>query len=106
VKSPAGERSSDRIALGVLSRAFPPELIDTVVAECGRVEQRRRLSPARVVVSFLLVHHALRDLMHQAAHHAGRDSFTRTLRIVRRHVAGWTVVGGYAAPDRSARVWL
>ena len=31
----AGERLSDRIALGVLTRAFPPELVDEVVAECG-----------------------------------------------------------------------
>lgn len=45
---------SDRIALGVLTRAFPPELVDEVVAECGRVEQRRRLLPARVVVYFVL----------------------------------------------------
>lgn len=45
---------SDRIALGVLTRAFPPELIDEVVAECGRAEQRRRLLPARVVVYFVL----------------------------------------------------
>jgi hypothetical protein len=54
VKSPAGERLSDRIALGVLTRAFPPELVDEVVAECGRGEQRRRLLPARVVVYFVL----------------------------------------------------
>ncbi|WP_443030904.1 transposase domain-containing protein, partial [Streptomyces sp. CB02400] len=34
----------------MLTRVFPPELIDEVVAECGRVEQRTRLLPARVVV--------------------------------------------------------
>jgi hypothetical protein len=38
----------------VLTRAFPPELVDEVVAECGRVEQRHRLLPARVVVYFVL----------------------------------------------------
>ncbi|MFI6983805.1 transposase domain-containing protein, partial [Embleya sp. NPDC050154] len=54
VKSSTGERFSDRIALGVLTRAFPPELVDEVVAGCGRVEQRRRLLPARVVVYFVL----------------------------------------------------
>ncbi|WP_093694916.1 IS4 family transposase [Streptomyces sp. 2231.1] len=53
VKS-SGERLSDRIALGVLTRALPPELVDEVVAECGRVEQRSRLLPARVVVYFVL----------------------------------------------------
>ncbi|MGF1432549.1 IS4 family transposase [Kitasatospora sp. LaBMicrA B282] len=54
VKSPASDRLSDRIALGVLTRAFPPELVDEVVAECGRGEQRHRLLPARVVVYFVL----------------------------------------------------
>lgn len=54
MKSSVGERFSDRIALGVLTRAFPPELVDEVVVECGRVEQRRRLLPARVVVYFVL----------------------------------------------------
>ncbi|MER5853981.1 IS4 family transposase [Streptomyces sp. NPDC002012] len=48
------ERFSDRIALGVLTRAFPPELVDEVVAECGRAEQRQRLLPARVVMYFVL----------------------------------------------------
>jgi IS4 transposase len=42
------------------------------------------------IFAFLLVHHALRDLMHQAAQQADHDpdrvSFTRTLRVVRRHV--------------------
>ncbi|GAA2976848.1 IS4 family transposase [Streptomyces lactacystinicus] len=38
----------------MLTRAFPPDLIDEVVAECGRVEQRHRLLPARVVVYFVL----------------------------------------------------
>ncbi|WP_443030952.1 transposase domain-containing protein, partial [Streptomyces sp. CB02400] len=38
----------------MLTRVFPPELIDEVVAECGRVEQRTRLLPARVVVYFVL----------------------------------------------------
>ncbi|WP_030274950.1 IS4 family transposase [Streptomyces sp. NRRL B-24484] len=54
VKSSADERFSDRIALGVLTRAFPPELVDEVVTECGRVERRHRLLPARVVVYFVL----------------------------------------------------
>ncbi|MFJ3339432.1 IS4 family transposase [Streptomyces sp. NPDC086766] len=54
VKSSGVDRFSDRIALGVLTRAFPPELVDEVIAECGRVEQRTRLLPARVVVYFVL----------------------------------------------------
>ncbi|MCZ1002384.1 IS4 family transposase [Streptomyces mirabilis] len=54
VKSSSDDRFSDRIAIGVLTRAFPPELVDEVVAGCGRVEQRQRLLPARVVVYFVL----------------------------------------------------
>jgi Insertion element 4 transposase N-terminal len=53
VKSSSVGRVSDRIALVVLARAVPPALVDEVVAECARVEQRRRLLPARVVVYFV-----------------------------------------------------
>ena len=42
------------------------------------------------IYGFLLVHHAIRQLMHQAALDHGLDpdrmSFTRSLRIVRRQV--------------------
>jgi len=33
---------------------FPPDLVDAVVAEAGRVERRQRLLPARVVVYYVL----------------------------------------------------
>ena len=45
---------TDRIALGALTSTFPPELVDQVIAQTGRAEQRRRLLPARVVVYFVL----------------------------------------------------
>jgi hypothetical protein len=45
---------SDHISLGVLTRVFPPDVIDEVLAECGRVEVRHRLLPARVVVYYVL----------------------------------------------------
>jgi hypothetical protein len=45
---------TDRIALGALTHTFPPELVDQVIQETGRAEQRRRLLPARVVVYFVL----------------------------------------------------
>lgn len=38
----------------MLTRVFAPELVDRVVAEAGRVEQRHRLLPARVVVYYVL----------------------------------------------------
>jgi hypothetical protein len=54
VKPPAGERLPDRIAIGLLTVTFPPDLVDRVVAETGRVQQRSRLLPARVVVYYVL----------------------------------------------------
>jgi hypothetical protein len=54
VKPPVQERLSDRIAIGVLTSTFPPQLIDRVVAEAGRTQQRERLLPARVVVWLVL----------------------------------------------------
>src|SRR5215216_3382154 len=49
-KPPVAPRLSDRIAIGVLTTTFPPELVDRVIAKTGRAEQRQRLLPARVVV--------------------------------------------------------
>jgi Insertion element 4 transposase N-terminal/Transposase DDE domain len=54
VKPPVEPRLSDRIAIGVLTSTFPAELIDRVVAESGRTQQRERLLPARVVVWLVL----------------------------------------------------
>jgi hypothetical protein len=53
-KPPLAPRLSDRIAIGVLTQTFPPELVDRVIAKCGRAEQRQRLLPARVVVYYTL----------------------------------------------------
>jgi hypothetical protein len=50
----SGERLSDRIAIGVLTAAFPPSLVDDVISRTGRVQRRTRLLPARVVVYFVL----------------------------------------------------
>jgi hypothetical protein len=54
VKPETDQRLSDHISIGVLTRVFPPELVDQVVAEAGRGEQRQRLLPARVVVYYVL----------------------------------------------------
>jgi hypothetical protein len=53
-KPPSDSRLTDHISIGVLTRVFPPELVDAVVAEAGRREQRQRLLPARVVVYYVL----------------------------------------------------
>lgn len=54
VKPETDERLSDRIAIGALTRTFPPELVDRIVAESGKSGQRNRLLPPRVVVYFVL----------------------------------------------------
>ena len=54
MKPQSDQRLSDHISIGVLTRVFPPELVDRVVAEAGRTEVRHRLLPARVVVYYVL----------------------------------------------------
>src|SRR4029453_13851064 len=54
VKPPTDERLSDRIAIGLLTRVFSPEVVDSVVAATDRGEVRSRLLPARVVVYYVL----------------------------------------------------
>ena len=54
VKSRSGDRLTDRVGVGVLTRSFPPEVVDEVVAGQGRTEQRSRLLPARLVVYYVM----------------------------------------------------
>jgi transposase IS4-like protein/DDE family transposase len=54
VKPRSDQHLSDHISIGVLTRTYPPELVDRVLAECGRIEQRRRLLPARVMVYYAM----------------------------------------------------
>ena len=58
----------DRVSVGALTRAFPPELVDRVVATTDTREIRRRLLPARLVV--YVRHEALRCIPGSA----GRNS--------------------------------
>lgn len=45
---------SDLVSVGVLTRVFPPELVDEVIAGAGRTEQRNRTLPARVMAYFAI----------------------------------------------------
>jgi hypothetical protein len=54
VKPTDDQRLSDHVALGVLTRTFPPELVEEILAELGRAEQRHRLLPARLVTYYVL----------------------------------------------------
>src|SRR5258708_15202370 len=54
VKPPTDERLSDRVAIGLLSRVFPPGVIDAAVTATDRGEVRSRLLPARLTVYYVL----------------------------------------------------
>ena len=42
VKPESDRRLSDLVSVGVLTRVFPPGVVDEVIAEAGRTEQRHR----------------------------------------------------------------
>ncbi len=44
----------DLVSVGLLMKVFPSEVVDAVIAECGRTEQRRRSLPARSVAYFAM----------------------------------------------------
>lgn len=54
VKPTDDQRLSDHVALGVLTRTFPPALIDAAIEATGKAERRSRLLPARLVVYYVL----------------------------------------------------
>ena len=54
VKPQTDQHLSDHVSIGVLTRTYPPDLVDRVIAECGRTEQRQRLLPARVMVYYAM----------------------------------------------------
>jgi hypothetical protein len=83
----SGERLSDRVAIGVLTQAFPQSLVDDVLARTGRVEQRSRLLPARLVVYFVL---AMCLFSGQGYEEVAR-LLTEGLREKRRWRTAWTV---------------
>lgn len=53
-KPESDRRLPDLVSVGLLMRVFPPEVVDAVIAECGRTEQRRRSLPARSVAYFAM----------------------------------------------------
>src|SRR5919201_2786695 len=87
VKPRVRERLSDRIAIGVRTATFPPAMLDRVVAETGRTEQRHRLLPARVVVYLVL---ALAVFNGPAYEEVAR-LLTEGLAWARRWRGGWQV---------------
>ena len=53
-KPDSDRRLSDLVSVGVLTRVFPPGLVDEVVAAAGCTEQRNRTLPARVMAYFAI----------------------------------------------------
>ncbi|MGI8937309.1 MAG: IS4 family transposase [Iamia sp.] len=45
-------RLSDLVSVGLVTRVFPSEVVDEVIAEAGRKEQRHRALPARTMAYF------------------------------------------------------
>jgi Insertion element 4 transposase N-terminal len=64
-------RGRTEFAWGLVSAVCPPQLVDRIIDDCGRREQRHRLLPARLVVYALL----LRCWYHHLA-------YQRVLRLV------------------------
>ena len=52
VKPKSERRLSDLVSVGLLTRVFLPEVVDEVIAGCGRTEQRHRSLPARTMAYF------------------------------------------------------
>lgn len=54
VKPVSDRRLSDLVSVGVLTRVFPPDVVDEVIEQAGRREQRNRALPARVMAYFTI----------------------------------------------------
>jgi hypothetical protein len=53
-KAESDRRLPDLVSVGLLMKVFPADVVDAVVAECGRTEQRRRSLPARSMAYFAM----------------------------------------------------
>ena len=51
---PVGARITDYISLGVISKSFPVQTVETVLARTGKTSQRQRDLPAHVVVYYVI----------------------------------------------------
>jgi transposase IS4-like protein/DDE family transposase len=106
IQPPSPPPITDRIALGALTHTFPPSLVDRVVEETGRGEQRRRLLPARVVVYFVLAlalysHAAYEEVMRCLVEGLG---WAQQARRGRRTWPYWHVPGASALAEARERL--
>lgn len=91
---------SDRVALGVLTRLVPRDLVDEVLAETGRRERRVRLLPARVVVYYVM---AL-ALFFGDGYEEVMRRLVGSLRAMGSWRAGWVVPSTAALTKARARL--
>lgn len=95
-----GCRLSDLVSLGVLTRLFRRDLIDEILAETDKREQRSRLLPAHVVVYYVL---ALALFFGE-----GYDEVMRKLvgglRFLKNWDRGWNVPSTSAISQARARL--
>jgi hypothetical protein len=54
IKPDVDHRLSDHLAFAMLTRVYPPDVVDEVIAEVGRLQRRTRLLPSRIVVYYVL----------------------------------------------------
>ncbi len=53
-RQPEGSRLTDHLCIGVLTRTFGRDLIDSILVATDRVQQRVRLLPSRVMIYYVL----------------------------------------------------
>jgi hypothetical protein len=96
VKPVSDRRLSDLVSVGVLTRVFPPELVDEVIAASGRTEQRSRSLPARAMAYFSIG----MALYSEGSYEDVLGQLTDGLAWV----SGWSDPGGegYRLPSKSA----
>ncbi|WP_243726271.1 IS4 family transposase [Actinomadura rubrisoli] len=78
---------TERIGIGVLTRIVPRELVDEVILESGRREQRLRKLPARVVVYFVMA----MTLFHGESYEEVMRKLVQGLRWLGSWRAEWTI---------------
>ena len=73
----------DRVSVGALTKAFPPELVDQVVEATGTREVRRRLLPARLADRNFLSQALAGKVLATGAHILWRAPASLALRLKR-----------------------
>ena len=101
-KPESEQRLSDHISIGVLTRTYPPDLVDRVVAEAGRTEARHRLLPARVIVYYVMA----MALYSEASYEEVMRYLVEGLSWLTHWRRGWQVPSKVAISKGRARLGL